>query len=425
MIGRERRHGITWRPRFATLGAHDRPTHRPPSRLGSGPHLVGRVMGTARRKPTVEDRSVAAGIGSAAGLESGVVRKRTEEREETLSPYAIRSRDSRGREVAEEPSPLRTAFQRDRDRIIHSKAFRRLKHKTQVFIAPLGDHFVTRMTHTFEVAQIGRTIARALNLNEDLIEAMALAHDVGHTPFGHVGEDALNGLVDGGFRHSVQSVRTMERLEKEGAGLNLTWEVLQGIRHHSKPRGDFLEGDVDEDLTLEAQICRVSDAIAYLNHDLADAFRTGLLDQADLPGEAVEVLGDRHSQRINTMVTDVVRSSWSCTGDPAYVSGEKPRINMSRDVKRAVISLREFMFELVYLPESDGPEGNAAREIVRLLYGHFDSHRDQIPPEYAIRSDTETLAVADYISGMTDRYALRMADEIRPGIARKFRARLL
>ncbi|MDP6403102.1 MAG: dNTP triphosphohydrolase, partial [SAR202 cluster bacterium] len=197
---------------------------------------------------------------------ASVVRRRLEEREEALSPYAARSSQSRGRGVSEDPSPIRTEYQRDRDRVIHSKAFRRLKHKTQVFGAPLGDHFVTRLTHTLEVTQISRTIARALNLNEDLAEAIGLGHDLGHTPFGHTGEDELNRLHPKGFRHSQQSLRIVDQLEKEGEGLNLTWEVRQGIVSHSKPRGDFLDESLVDGLTLEGQVCRISDAVAYLNH---------------------------------------------------------------------------------------------------------------------------------------------------------------
>ena len=208
------------------------------------------------------------------------VRLRLEEREEA-SPFAARVRASRGREVWEEPSPLRTDFQRDRDRVLHTNAFRRLKHKTQVFIAPLGDHYATRLTHTLEVSQIARTIVRALNLNEDLVEAISLGHDLGHTPFGHVGEEILDQLAPMGFRHNHQSLRVVEVLEKEGLGLNLTWEVRQGIVSHSKPRGDFLNQGLARHLTLEAQVCRLADAVAYLNHDIGDAIRSGVLREED------------------------------------------------------------------------------------------------------------------------------------------------
>ncbi len=227
---------------------------------------------------------------------SSAIRHRLEAREEALSPYAVRSAQSKGRAQAEAPSPMRTEFQRDRDRILHTKAFRRLKHKTQVFLAPLGDHFATRLTHTLEVAQIARTISRALNLNEDLTEAIALGHDLGHTPFGHLGEEVLDQLSPQGFRHSQQSLRIVDILEKDGQGLNLTWEVRQGILHHSKPRGDFLaDGAMPEGLTLEAQVCRLADALAYLNHDIDDALRAGVIQEEDLPVQVVEHLGSRSS----------------------------------------------------------------------------------------------------------------------------------
>lgn len=321
---------------------------------------------------------------------------------------------------------MRTEFQRDRDRIIHCKAFRRLKHKTQVFISPLGDHYVTRLTHTLEVAQIARTIARALNLNEDLTEATALGHDMGHTPFGHIGEDELNNLYPGGFKHSQQSLRIVDQLEKEGKGLNLTWEVRQGILRHSKPRGNFMaNGLVSEELSLEGQIVRISDAVAYLNHDLADAYRAGVLVETDIPTEVFQVLGRSHSERINAMVSDIVESSWAATGDEAVGSDYKPTISMSTQVQQAVMTLREFMFDNVYIPKDNGKEGNTVRAIVRLLYNHYDRHRDEIPQEYAARSRSEDEAVIDYVSGMTDRYAIRMAEKIEPGIAKIFHERLL
>ena len=353
------------------------------------------------------------------------VRHRLEEREESLSPYATRSRLSRGRAVVEEPSPLRTEFQRDRDRIIHCKAFRRLKHKTQVFIAPLGDHYVTRLTHTLEVAQIARTIARALNLNEDLAEAIALGHDMGHTPFGHVGEDELDRLHPGGFRHSQQSLRIVEQLEKDGDGLNLTWEVRHGIVSHSKPRGDFLGEGTADGLTLEGQVCRISDAVAYLNHDLADAFRAGVVAEEGLPVEIVAVLGRRHSERINTMVTDIVGSSWAASGFESAHRDAEPIITMSPRVRQAVNGLREFMFREVYLHGSREEEGQAARRVMRLLYRYYDDHRREIPAEYGSRSRSDDRAVVDYIAGMTDRYALRAAEDIQPGIAKVFESRLL
>lgn len=341
------------------------------------------------------------------------VRRRLELREESLSRYASRSRDGI-RERPEQPDTLRGEFQRDRDRIIHSLSFRRLKHKTQVFIAPTSDHYVTRLTHTLEVAQISRTIARALNLNEDLAEAIALGHDIGHTPFGHVGEKLLDSLDPAGFRHAEQSLRTVERLEKRGLGLNLTRQVRQGIVSHSKPRGDVLGDTVPRGLSLEGQICRISDAVAYLNHDLSDAFRAGTLREQDMPGPAMKILGDRHSIRIHTMVTDIVENSWAATGE---IPVEEPSIEMSPRIRTAVNTLRDFMFERVYLPSDLGEEGQAARGIVALLYHHLQRNSDQIPEEY---QDTDK-PVVDFIAGMTDHYAIRMAEHIQPDIAAVFR----
>lgn len=354
-----------------------------------------------------------------------LVRHHLQEREESLSPYATRSTQSLGRRVPEEPSTLRTEFQRDRDRIIHCKAFRRIKHKTQVFIAPLGDHYVTRLTHTLEVAQIARTIARALNLNEDLTEAIALGHDLGHTPFGHIGEDELDRLHPEGFRHSQQSLKIVDQLEKDGEGLNLTWEVRQGIVSHSKPRGDFLGSGPPVNLTLEGQICRISDAVAYLNHDVVDACRAGVLDEGKIPTEVVPVLGTRHSERIDSMVTDIVEYSWAASGHLGVDSSTVPWISMGPEMREAVNILREFMFQTVYMPEDKTPEGQAARRIMNLLYHYYNEHRNEVPAEYSLRSRSEDHAVVDYISGMTDQYAIRAAERIQPGIAKDFRSRLL
>jgi dGTPase len=348
----------------------------------------------------------------AASAPAAPVRLRVEAREDALSPYAVRSRGSR-REVPEEPCPIRGEFQRDRDRIIHSKSFRRLKHKTQVFIAPTGDHYVTRLTHTLEVAQIARTISRALDLNEDLTEAIALGHDLGHTPFGHVGESEVDRLHDEGYRHADQSLRVVERLEKEGRGLNLTEHVRQGIALHSKPPGDFFGNRVPAGLSLEGQVCRLSDAVAYLNHDLADAFRAGLLEDEDLPPQAAEVLGSRHSERIHTMVTDVIETSWAASGEEGFDPGWRPVIEMSPPVREALNTLRGFMFERVYMVEDAGEESDAARRIVALLYRYLDDSREVVPPEYG----SGDRAVVDYLAGMTDHYAIRMAERIEPGIA--------
>ena len=354
------------------------------------------------------------------------IRERLEAFEERLSPFASRSHRSQGREYAEDPSPMRTEFQRDRDRIIHSKAFRRLKHKTQVFIAPTGDHYVTRLTHSLEVAQIGRTIARALNLNEDLVEAMSNGHDLGHTPFGHIGEDTLNQLASEGFAHSVQSLRIVERLEKEGRGLNLTWEVRQGIVCHSKPQGDFLDENLARFLTLEGQILRLADSVAYLNHDIADAFRAGMLTSEDLPEEVNRILGTTHSQRIDALVTDIVTASWAATGEASNNSpngeppktGEPPVITMSDDVRGAMNSLRAFMFQEVYLPLGRTQESEAAREIIRLIFNRLLAHPEGIPAAYFYHEETAEQAAIDFLSGMTDHYAIRLAEELRPGISR-------
>jgi dGTPase len=358
-------------------------------------------------------------------LESGMtsdhsVRRMLEEKEYALSPFAIASSSSRGRDRGEDSSLVRTEFQRDRDRILHTKAFRRLKHKTQVFICPTGDHYVTRLTHTLEVSQIGRTIARALNLNEDLVEAMTLGHDLGHTPFGHVGEQVFDNLYPGGFRHSEQSLRVVEVLEKNGQGLNLTWEVRQGILLHSKPRGDFLSDNDAQGLTLEAQICRLADAIAYINHDVDDAIRAGLLTDEDIPAAVKRVLGGRHSQRVDTMVRDVIDDSWACTGEFPIRVGETPIISMSAEIGGAMIELREFLFNKIYIPSSQGEEARVAREILQILYYHFGANPDVVPVEYHVRGESAERMALDYISGMTDNYALRISQDIMPGIAGDF-----
>jgi len=337
------------------------------------------------------------------------IRQKAEAKEESLSPYAIKSRATRGRLKYEEPCPVRTAFQRDRDRIIHSKAFRRLKHKTQVFIAPLGDHYVTRLTHTLEVSQIARTISRALNLNEDLTEAVALGHDLGHTPFGHVGEDVLDELYHHGFRHNEQSLRIVDLLEKDGQGLNLTWEVRDGILNHSKTRVDILGEGWGKTNTLEGEVCKIADSVAYINHDIGDAIRAGIITENDLPLSAVTVLGLFHSQRINTMVCDIIEHSWAVT---SYIVEGRPTIGMSPQVLEATNNLREFLFERVYNINAAQKEAEKAREVVRLLYKYFNEHIDKLPPEYSFYSDEPERRVVDYIAGMTDQYALRMAEEL-------------
>jgi len=337
------------------------------------------------------------------------IRQLTEKREESLSPYAVRSKLSRGRLKYEEPCPVRTAFQRDRDRIIHCKAFRRLKHKTQVFIAPLGDHYVTRLTHTLEVSQIARTIARALNLNEDLTEAIALGHDLGHTPFGHVGEEVLDELYHQGFRHNEQSLRVVDLLENDGHGLNLTWEVRDGIVNHSKTRADILGQDWGKVNTLEGEVVKLSDIVAYINHDIDDAIRAGIITEGDLPLSAVTSLGYGHSQRINTLVCDIINYSWAATG---YNTTESPTIGMSPQILEATNTLRAFLFDRVYNQRSEQKEAEKAREVIRLLYRYFNKHEDSLPPEYHFYSDETERRVVDYIAGMTDQYALRLAEEL-------------
>lgn len=334
------------------------------------------------------------------------IRQRLEEREENLSPFAAKSRLSRGRLKPEDPCPMRTAFQQDRDRIIHCKAFRRLKHKTQVFIAPIGDHYITRLTHTLQVSQIARSISRALNLNEDLTEAIALGHDLGHTPFGHIGEEVLNELSPFGFRHNEQSLRVVDFLERDGEGLNLTFEVREGILFHSKPREGILTEVKGE--TLEARVVRVADTIAYLNHDIADAIRAGLITEKDLPQKALHILGHTPSQRIDNMVSDVVLSSWSATG---LERGKEPLITMSREVLTATEELREFLFQKVYNICGRSEEAKRGRKVIASLYNHFLQNKQDLPPEYNRRGEELERKILDYIAGMTDRFALRLAEE--------------
>jgi len=337
------------------------------------------------------------------------IRQSSEEKETGLSPHAVRSTLSRGRLRDENPCTIRTAFQRDRDRIIHSKAFRRLKHKTQVFIAPLGDHYVTRLTHTLEVSQLARTIARALNLNEDLTEAISLGHDLGHTPFGHIGEDVLDELYKGGFRHNEQSLRVVDLLENNGRGLNLTWEVRDGILNHSKPEGNIFGKDWGQMGTLEGEVCKVSDIIAYVNHDIGDAIRAGIITEGDLPLSAVRVLGITYGERINTMVCDIIENSWAVT---SYETTINPSIKMSPPVLEATNTLRQFLFDRVYNLQSAKREADKAREVLRKLYRFFAKNPDSLPSEYSLFSDKVERSVVDYIAGMTDQYAIRLAEEL-------------
>ncbi len=339
------------------------------------------------------------------------IREQTEKREETLSPHAAKSKFSRGRLKREEPCPIRTSFQRDRDRIIYSKAFRRLKHKTQVFIAPLGDHYVTRLTHTLEVSQISRTIARALNLNEDLAEAIALGHDLGHTPFGHIGEEVLNELYKDGFKHNEQSLRVVDLLEKEGQGLNLTWEVRDGILNHSKGQTEILGEGWGDANTLEGQICKIADIVAYVNHDVEDAIRAGIISQNDLPEPVLETLGYVHSQRINTLVRDIINCSWHVSGND---NSSYATISMSPEVLDVTNMLRQFLFDKVYYPSLTKEDSVRAQKVLRLLYSHFLKHEDRLPQEFASLPDNSERKVIDYIAGMSDQYALRLAEEIFP-----------
>jgi dGTPase len=332
----------------------------------------------------------------------GSIRIRLEAAESALSPLAARSSESRGREVEEAPEPLRLAFQIDRDRIIHTRAFRRLKHKTQVFIAPDSDHVVTRMTHTIEVQQVARTIARALALNEDLTEAIAFGHDLGHTPFGHAGEEELAELLPDGFRHNEQSLRIVERLERDGRGLNLTWETRDGILKHSKVRESIAAEAWGTAETLEGQIVKLADSIAYLNHDIHDAIRSGLLDETELPQRVRRRLGQTHSDRINTLVTDCVAASL-----PTF-AGANPMIALGSDTLAATDDLRSFMFDRVYLHEETLRDAEIGRTVVRELYRYYVDHPDEVSG-WALPEDPPWRRAADYVSGMTDGFAIARA----------------
>lgn len=335
-----------------------------------------------------------------------------EGKEEGLSPYAAKSRLSQGRQRPEEPCPTRTAFQRDRDRIIHSKAFRRLKHKTQVFIAPLGDHYVTRLTHTLEVSQIARSIARGLNLNEDLTEAIALAHDLGHTPFGHTGEEVLNEISPFGFRHNEQSLRVVDSLEKGGKGLNLTSEVREGILKHSKSGVDILGKGWGTVATLEGQICKIADIIAYVNHDIDDALRAGIIGESEIPPPITAVLGQSHSERIDNVICDILDYSWDARGEELTGNKARPMIGMSPPVNEIMNTFRAFLFKRVYNSEVVNGEAEKARKTVRLLYEYFMAHEGQLPNEYAIGGEPLARRVLDYVAGMTDQYAMRRAGDL-------------
>ncbi len=320
-----------------------------------------------------------------------MIRTELEAREhQILSSFAAKSDQTLGRLRPEEECDIRTCYMRDRDRIMHSKSFRRLRDKTQVFLSPQGDHYRTRMTHTLEVSQTARTAARCLMLNEDLVEAIALGHDLGHTPFGHAGERTLNELVPGGFSHSQQSVRLVEVLEKEGKGLNLTREVIDGIRNHGTDRMPA---------TLEGQIVRFCDKISYVHHDVDDAVRAGIIKESDIPKDLRDLLGGTTRERLNTFIHDLVESSRG-----------KDKIYMSSEIEEGLFALRNYLFENLYRDPSAKSEEGKVRQMLTVLYNYYLEHPDQMGPEYAARvadeSDETWRAVCDYVSGMTDQYAI-------------------
>lgn len=323
------------------------------------------------------------------------IRETIEEMErQTLSPYATLSENSKGRQYPEPQCDIRPLFQRDRDRILHCKSFRRLKNKTQVFLTPKGDHYRTRLSHTLEVSQNARTIGKALRLNEDLVEAIALGHDLGHTPFGHAGERILNGLCTGGYIHSDQSVRIVECLEKDGKGLNLTWEVRDGIRNHQTSRMPS---------TPEGQIVRLSDKIAYVNHDIDDAIRGQILSEDDIPKDLRETLGYTTRERLDHLIHDVIINSMN-----------QPVIRMSDEVEKAMRDLRSFMFENVYRNPVAKSEEEKAKRMLTQLFEYYMQNIDQIPEKYLRMLDqgeAKDRVVCDYISGMTDQYAVTKFNE--------------
>jgi dGTPase len=329
-----------------------------------------------------------------------------------LSPRAVCAADSRGRRRAEPEDPIRTCFQRDRDRVLHSRAFRRLKHKTQVFINPEQDHYRTRLTHTLEVAQIARTIARALQLNEDLTEAIALAHDLGHTPFGHAGEQELDRVYrefapGARFRHYEQSLRVVDVLEQhgDGPGLNLTWETRDGILRHSKGKADLVQTDKELAGTSEGQVVRIADRVAYINHDIDDSIRAGIIHLDDLPRDCIQAFGETGSSRISTMVMDIITFSDSHSG-----------IGISPGMGKLMDRLKDFLFDAVYWnPKVAGKEIETARKAVRDLFRYFMINPEDIPGQESFSDeDTAHLAqsICDYIAGMTDRYALSMHEKL-------------
>jgi dGTPase len=334
------------------------------------------------------------------------IREALEQRErETLAPEAARSADSRGRLHPEPEDDVRPAFQHDRDRIIHSKAFRRLKHKTQVFFAPAGDHYRTRLTHSLEVSQIARTIAKVLQLHEELTESIALGHDLGHTPFGHAGERVLDSLVPGGFRHYQQSLRIVDILENDGRGLNLTWEVRDGIGRHSKGKDGSPVGvePSKRAATLEGQVMRVADLIAYVNHDIDDAVRAGVLKDAELPQDAVGVLGSTSSARIARMVKDVVTETQA---------GGLSEIRMSRDVLDATLVMRAFLFDAVYENDIATAEFKKATAILGGLWERVRERPADLLDQRIIETEGLDVAAKDFLAGMTDRFAVALYERL-------------
>jgi dGTPase len=328
------------------------------------------------------------------------IREQTEEIErKILHPKACLSSQSKGRLRPEKEGEIRTCFQRDRDRIIHSKSFRRLKHKTQVFLAPRGDHYRTRLTHVLEVSQIARTIARALRLNEDLTEAIALGHDLGHTPFGHAGEAILREIHPGGFDHYKQSLRVIDFLEQGGKGLNLTHEVRNGIVKHSKGKGLIIpETEADRADTLEGQVVRVSDIIAYVNHDLDDALRAGVIKKSDIPKKIIRILGDTHSKRIDTMVKNFIYNS---------IDTDLEELRMTDEVLSAIYMLRDFLFEGVYESEKILQEFKKAKKVLHDLYAYYLEHMEEVFIDIPKKEKLDKhRIVCDFIAGMTDRFAL-------------------
>ena len=330
------------------------------------------------------------------------IREKLEKKEELLHAKAARSANSK-RQREEQKSPVRTAFQRDRDRILHSKSFRRLKHKTQVFISPEGDHFRTRLTHTLEVSQIARTIARALDLNEDLTEAIALGHDLGHTPFGHTGEKVLNELLEEGFKHYEQSLRVVDKLEYDGKGLNLTNEVRDGILKHSKGIGPIIpENDSWQPITLEGQIVRISDIVAYVNHDIDDAIRAKMITRSDIPQSTQKLLGKTFAKRIDTIVLNIIDES---------LKNNLEFISISKDIYEEICKLRDFLYEKVYLVKESPGELEKIRKILHSVYQLIL----EIPEEYINpfpAGDPLERRAIDFIAGMTDRYVMNIFKRI-------------